>query len=380
MLNQPDAGTRALAIDVIGQRRMLSAIPALLKAAEGTDEPVRLASLKSLGELAGAAELPAMVGLLVRTKSPQEAQAAEASLAAVCARQSVPAAGKVTIKKAVYGALPDGASADVTKKVAEMVKAGAMSVDASNDNFGDPANGLVKMLRVEFTVDGRGDTRTVNEGETLTFPAGATPPGVADALCGALARAPTGPKLALLRVLRSVGGPKALEAVRAATKDSAAEVKDTALRELCKWPTADALSDLGELARNSADPKVKILAVGGYLRLIRLQDAPADKKLATLKEAMPLAERKDEKRLVLAALGDIPTPEALALVTPYLGDPDLKEEASIAAVAIAEKIVQTHPAPVAEAMQKASTATSNTRLANRAKALLQQAQAKLPRK
>ncbi len=40
---------------------------------------------------------------------------------------------------AVYGAVGEGGSADVTSKVSEMVEAGALSIEASNGNFGDPA-------------------------------------------------------------------------------------------------------------------------------------------------------------------------------------------------------------------------------------------------
>jgi len=53
-------------------------------------------------------------------------------------------AGSVVIQKAMYGALPDGPAADVTGKVAEVVKSGSLSVDATNVNFGDPAPGRVK--------------------------------------------------------------------------------------------------------------------------------------------------------------------------------------------------------------------------------------------
>jgi HEAT repeat protein len=377
MLKDPDAKVRAVAIDLLGQRRSASAVSALLKAAEDADESVRAASLKALGDVGGVAELPVLVGLLVKAKSPPEIQAAEGAVSAICIRQARPAAGKVVIQKAVYGALPNGPSADVTKKVAEMVKAGALSIEASNANFGDPANGTTKQLRIEYATEGAAETKTVNEGDAIALTAVVTPPAAADAIVAALAQAPTQPKLALLRILRSVRSPKALEAVRTAAADSNAEVKDTALRALCEWPAVDALPDVAQLARASADPKVKTLALRAYIRLIPLENAAPDRKVAALKDAMALAERADEKKLVLAALGGIPTVGALAVVTPSLGAADLKEEASMAAVAIAEKIVQTQPAQVAAAMEQVAKATANPQVANRAKALLGQAQSKL---
>jgi hypothetical protein len=83
-----------------------------------------------------------------------------------------PAAGsKLVIVKAVYGDLPSGGSVDVTKKVAEMVKDGALSVDATNDNFTDPAEGIGKTLRVDYTFNGAAKSKSAGEGETLTISA-----------------------------------------------------------------------------------------------------------------------------------------------------------------------------------------------------------------
>ena len=160
-----------------------------------------------------------------------------------------------------------------------------------------------------------------------------------------------------------------------AAKDSDTDVKDTAVRALCEWPTADAMPDVAQLAKTSTDAKVKVLALRGYIRLVGLQEAAADKKLATLKEAMGLAERKDEKRLVLAALGNLPSADALAMVVTEIGSADLNEEACLAAVAIAEKIVGASPAAVAGAMEKVTQESKNQQVVARARELLNKAKA-----
>ena len=74
---------------------------------------------------------------------------------------------RLVIRKAVYGDLPDGGNDDVTLTVAEMVRANALEVTANNENFGDPAGGIPKELRVDYTFDGWKKSRTVEEGETL---------------------------------------------------------------------------------------------------------------------------------------------------------------------------------------------------------------------
>ena len=280
LLSESDAKVRVAAIEAVGQRRISTAVPALLKAAGDADAGVASVSFKVLGDLAGVADIPGVVDAMFQSKA---LTAAETALSAVCGRQ------------------PDAT--------------------VCTDN-----------------------------------------------LLPGLARAQGEPKLSLLRVLGNVGGPKALAAVRAAAAEGDASVKEAAVRALCDWPTAEALPDLAQIAKTSADPKFKLLALRGQLRLIPMQTVADAQKVAQLKEIVPLLEQKADQRLALAALGNLPSAESLALVMPYLTGEGLKEEASIAAVAIAEKIVGSHPAEVAEAMKQVQT--SNKQLAERAKKVL----------
>ncbi|HPM79870.1 MAG TPA: hypothetical protein PLF81_04195 [Candidatus Anammoximicrobium sp.] len=373
MLANQDAKVRALAVEMIGLRNVAGAAASLVTAADDADETVRLAALKALRDQAGTAELPALLKILAKAKSSAELQAAEAALAALCVRQSEPASGNIVIVKAVYGDLPAGPSADVTKKVAELVKAGALAVEASNGNFGDPANGISKSLRVDYTVNGVAVSKTVRESENLTLTAVSTPPAIVDALCEALGTARGEARLALLRTLRTASGPKSLQAVQSAASDSDAQVKDAALRVLCEWPTADALPSVAELLKSPPSKTFQVLALRGFVRLVPMQDAPDAKKVESLKEAMAQAERTQEKRLVLSALGNVPTADSLALVTSHLESPDLKEEACLAAVAIAEKIVTSHRAEVSAAMKQVAKLTTDKKVAARANALARQA-------
>ncbi len=373
MLSHQDAKVRSLAVEMIGQRNVAGSTASLLKAAADEDEAVRLAALKALRDQAGLSELPALLSVLVKARSSAESQAAENALGALCARQSEPASGNVVIVKAEYGDLPAGASADVTQKVAELVKGGAMAVEASNGNFGDPASGTAKKLRVDYTINGVAISKTVPENDNLTLTAMATPPAVVDAICGALGGARGEAKLALLRTLRTAAGPKALQTVQSAASDNDAQVKDTALRVLCEWPTTDALPLVAELVKSPPSKTIKVLALRGFVRLVPQQDAPDAQKLASLQDAMAQAERNEEKRLVLSALGNVPSSGSLAVVTAHFEDPVLKEEACLAAVAIAEKIASSHGAEVTAAMTQVAKLTANEKLAARAKALARRA-------
>jgi hypothetical protein len=293
----------------------------------------------------------------------------EAALRAICARSARVAAGRVSVMKASYGDLPAGPQADVTVKVRRLLKAGENAIEVSNANFGDPAGGLAKKLRVEYLADGVAAVQTVDEGGTLVLMASVAPAPVVEALCAALPGAQKPARLSLLRVLRAAGGPKALDAIRAAARDSDAEVRDTGLRLLCDWPTADAQPDLIQLVDTSADAKVKTLALRGAIRLSELPDAPAGDRLGTLRGLMERAERVDERRLVLGALGGMRSAGALELVVDRLADAELKEEAALAAVSIGEKLAKPLSAAAKDALAKVATSTANPELQKRAKAL-----------
>src|ERR1700677_4466014 len=82
-------------------------------------------------------------------------------------------AGTLEITHAVYGA-DGGGSADVKAKLVALITSGRQSIVAGNDELdGDPAPGVVKQLRVEFTLDGMPGTVTVEEGDTLLLPVNA---------------------------------------------------------------------------------------------------------------------------------------------------------------------------------------------------------------
>jgi len=370
LLGHADAKIRALGITLVSQRRISGATPALLKTVTDADDAVRAAAVKALGETASAKEFPSLVELLLKAKSFADAEAAESALTAVCVRESKPTGANVTVIKAVYGDLPNGRSADVTDKVAALVKKGEFQIEASNQNFGDPAPKTPKKLTIEYNTGSGIQSKTVAEGDSIALSAVAVPPAITDALCAALSQAVGPAKVSLLRVLRSAGGPRSLAAIRAAATDANTEVRDTALRAICDWPSPDALPDLINLARTSSDPKFKILALRGWLRLAPQQEAPAETKLSSLKTAEGLITRDDERRLLLSALSQIPSAASLAMILPHLDSPRLKEEAAMAAVSVAEKIAKAHPTEVTAAMQKVLAVSKNNRTTRNAEIVL----------
>jgi HEAT repeat protein len=192
-------------------------------------------------------------------------------------------------------------------------------------------------------------------------------------LVSQLAKASPSQKSALLRVLGVIGGTNALNAVRNAMDDSNAQVSDTAIRVLCSWKTADAAPDLLALAKNSQSESRKTAALRGYINLVRDDRLPTEEKIAMCRQAAALIQRDEEKKLLLGALSTIPSLEALSMAMSHLDEPATRDEASFAAVAISEKIVEQNPDQVADALEKVLEATDNGNVINRAKQILDKA-------
>ena len=93
--------------------------------------------------------------------------------------------------------------------------------------------------------------------------------------------------------------------------------------------------------------------------------------------AMDVATRDEERRLVLDALTRVQSAAAMNMVVAHLDNPGLKEAATAAAVAIAEKLLAADPAVVVAAMEKAVEATNDDELAKRAKSLRNRARRNL---
>lgn len=369
MLGHQDPKVRALALEMIAQRSAAAAIGSLLKAAEDPDASVRKTAMAMLRDQAGPAELQPLLALLLKAKESADIQAAARAISALCSRQSTPVAGKVAIIKAVYGNLSDGPTADVTKKLSKLVASGEPSVEMSNHNFGDPAPQKPKQFRVEYSLNGDTTIRTGKENETVSFLTTQTPPAIVDAICAAVGTSQGEAKCELLKTLRAVGGAKAFETVRVAVNDANPEAKDTALRALCEWPSADALPLLLEMAKSPPSKTMKVLALRGFVRLAPQQTGSDAEKLESLKAAMALADRDDEKRLIVGALANIPTLDALALAASHLENAALTEEAALAAVAIAEKLPAGNSEQLAGAMKEVAKRTKDKKLAGRANRL-----------
>ncbi len=260
LLDHQDAKARVAAVEMIGQGGLDKPGPLLLATAtKDADETVRLAALKALANYAGQAELDGLLGAMSAARTEGEVRAAEAIIHNLC-RSLKGGIDGVVVTKAVYGDLAGGKTKDVTKKVQQLVADGAASVEASNSNFGDPASGVRKQLRIDYQVHGVARSDTVAEGKTLTLSAACVPAEITAKLIAALPIAKGEARHALLRLLSTAGGPKALDAVMRVALKGETDAKRVAVRVMADWPLANVLAALTKLPAADQKPMLSALA------------------------------------------------------------------------------------------------------------------------
>ena len=136
----------------------------------------------------------------------------------------------------------------------------------------------------------------------------------------------------LFSLLGRIGGDQSRDIINQNLKSETAIIRDAALKGLCNWPNATAAADMMAVVENDAMPQnAQIQALRAYVRVISLPDdqigirISSQNKLASLKKAMSLATRVDEKRLVIDRISAVRLPESVTFVLQYIDDDELAQ-------------------------------------------------------
>jgi len=159
---------------------------------------------------------------------------------------------------------------------------------------------------------------------------------------GAMNRLPASERRYALPLLLELATGQALTEMLKYTQSSDAQLVRESVRLLTQWPNALPAEKLLEMARTNSDPSLRTLALRGGITVAG-REPNHSARLALIRQALPLANRTEEKKLALSQLGRIPLTEALEMSLGYLDDPELVNEAGLAAVGIAESLADANP-------------------------------------
>jgi HEAT repeat protein len=385
---QPSPDRQVVVAGALGHRGDRAALPALTTAAAVSDKTVQLAALKALAMLGADEALPTFQQ---RLNDPDRAfaQAAREGLASLPGRAAdeailallksdsaaaqqtgIELAGRRRLSAAVPVLLALARQGEPPVRAAALRQVGELGGEKE----------VATLLDLLLAARDSGDIAAAQQA-LLSLAGQSAPAAVTAKVIPALTRAAPAVRAALLEVLAALGGPEALQAVRAACNDPDAETRGAAIRALSSWKTADAAPALLELATKAGNETDRRLALGGYLTLAGNSDLPADQRLEMCRHAAHLVQQPADKNRLLAALGQIASLDTLDLIAPHLDDTATRNEAAAALVAVADKLVRSDlPAPgarrLAEALDKAAGSVNNADLARRARNLAEQARKK----
>jgi HEAT repeat protein len=159
----------------------------------------------------------------------------------------------------------------------------------------------------------------------------------AEQLVSAMPRAEVPARCTVLEVLAAMGGQTALETIGAAAKDQNRDLQDTASRLLGVWMTTDAAPVLLDLA-TSTESRHRIRALRGYIRIARQFELPVDERAQMCRNALRIAQRTDEKALLLPILEKYPSKEMLEMVVGLASIPELKDDATRISLVVVQKV------------------------------------------
>ena len=201
--------------------------------------------------------------------------------------------------------------------------------------------------------------KTVQDSLKLVSHRTVDPDAVAEKVLAVYADAALPTKCALIELLGALGGRMAIVVVQNILADPTEQIQDTATRVLGEWPDPDAAPVLLEVLKSEAGERFKIRALRGYIRIVRQMDTWNENRFRMCMEALALAERDEEKSLLVDAMSRIPIRESLAKLSEFIDQPTFAEQASLAAVGVGKAIITQHSEEVAAVMRKIIDTTQN---------------------
>ncbi len=356
---------QALLLGALADRGDPTARPAVERAAKAEDATVRAAALRALGALGDASTVPMLAE--IAAKGPKDAQAAAADSLGRVSGAGVDDALLKLLSHADPAIRVVAIRSAAARRIAATVP--ALLASAKDENASVRGESLRALGTLAAQKDlpalvallvgaSGGEQRAAEEAVRSVCSRIADPAQRVAPLLAAMPKADVSGKCALLRLMGRIGGGPALQATRAALGDKDPKIRETALRTLASWVDPSAAADLMGLVKTSQDEKQRILAFRGYVHAadLRVRQSVGD-GLKMYEQAMGLAPRLDEKKLVLGSVGNVRHPAALKLALPYLKDEGLRAEAAAAIKKIAGGIRRRNRKEADAALQAVRDAT-----------------------
>ncbi len=320
-----------------------TAMPVATAAANSDADEVRIAGLRALGRLGDASSVPMLTDALAAGGQPGEA-----------ARESLREVHGEGVDEAIVTAMRRAETGlrktliDLLRERSAVNAAGALLQQAEHDDagvrdlaiqgLGDLAepNHVAPMIAILLKMKKGRQRDAMEKAIMMTCNRTADAGRQADPVLAVVSRSGKEDRCTLLPLLGRIGGHSALEEVNKAIQSDEAEVREAGVRAICNWPDSTVADELLELAQRAASDSHRTWALRAYIRVITLPtDRPHEQTLAMLKKAMEMADRDDERRLVVSRASSARHVQTLRWLVPYLDDAAVSAQACRAIVELA---------------------------------------------
>jgi HEAT repeat protein len=345
-------------LGLLADRGNSASLPDVIEMLDSSDEPVRVAAAIVVGRIGRPESVDALLEVLTEREG-SERKAAEQALAETSGqgvRERLvrrAASGKSETRAAAIKSLASRNDTDALPSLMDYAledddavsRAAFKSLERMAGDDEIPA--LAKMLVKAKDEDVRQGLEKALKSACGRCEAS---DAAADLLLPFLKSKNVKSRRALLSALSALGGRTAMEAVVEALSDPNADIRGAAIRSLSDWPDFEAVDDLLVIASDTETNLTHhALAVGGMTRLVReCDEEPVDRRLEAAQAVLRIARRSQEKKKALAALGTVPDAASAETVVALMKEPELRDEAARAALALGKELKDSDPDTVRE--------------------------------
>jgi HEAT repeat protein/type 1 glutamine amidotransferase len=344
------AESQIMLLKALEDRSDKAAMGDVIKAAGSSDKEVRIAALEALGKVGNGRA----VSLLIKTASTakgEEQQAARQGLARLssddvdAAIASLLSDENIKIKIEAIKALAARQSQGFSKELLEMAKNDneqirleswkALRQVATEKDFS-------LMISLWLKTDSAGQLEAAEDAVVTVARKMPSENQPGKTILTKIDSAKNDDvKASLYQALGRIGDESALPALKEVLQSDNRTIRNAAIRGLSYWPNDKLVEDLMAVASGGDEYLDRLLAMRAASNLLRESDRPVPEKISLYKQMMELAERTEDKKFVLGALGQVENIEVIKIVEPYIEDEDLKNEAGAAAAGIAFELDET---------------------------------------
>ncbi|MGC8739238.1 MAG: HEAT repeat domain-containing protein [Candidatus Hydrogenedens sp.] len=130
-------------------------------------------------------------------------------------------------------------------------------------------------------------------------------------------------------------------------------VKETLIRSLSNWRNAEPLNALLELARTTDNDSIRRQSLAGVIQLSdNICNMSSEQRTQLFNDVIAIGTKPEILKGIIGALQNTSYPEALAIVTQYLDNEQVKSEAEVAVVKLSKTLIGIATDIVAPALEK----------------------------